>query len=189
MQRPRGDAQKCASFFGVGAPEAVVVGLVAVVIFGPQGLAEAAKSLGKTVRAIKPDLDEFMNTATELKSQVDESLGIDEIKRSFQTTGRSFTDLGTTAVSSTRSSATASGDTASSSSNEASTSGTFFDEDPDIEAKRFAAANMAWGQPAAPASQDRSTAADGSAGLDALSLDELQAELQRRKASKSSIDA
>lgn len=29
-----------ASFFGVGAPEAVVVGLVAVVIFGPQGLAE-----------------------------------------------------------------------------------------------------------------------------------------------------
>lgn len=48
---------------------------------------QAAKSLGKTVRAIKPDLDEFMNTATELKSQVDESLGIDEIKRSFQTTG------------------------------------------------------------------------------------------------------
>lgn len=33
-------AQTQASFFGVGAPEAVVVGLVAVVIFGPQGLAE-----------------------------------------------------------------------------------------------------------------------------------------------------
>jgi mttA/Hcf106 family len=29
-----------ASFFGVGAPEAVLVGLVALVIFGPQGLAE-----------------------------------------------------------------------------------------------------------------------------------------------------
>ena len=33
-------AQVYASFFGVGAPEAVLVGIVALVIFGPQGLAE-----------------------------------------------------------------------------------------------------------------------------------------------------
>ena len=38
-----GTAQVQASFFGVGAPEAVLVGLVALVIFGPQGLAEVSK--------------------------------------------------------------------------------------------------------------------------------------------------
>lgn len=38
-----GAAQVQASFFGVGAPEAVLVGLVALVIFGPQGLAEVLK--------------------------------------------------------------------------------------------------------------------------------------------------
>ncbi len=48
---------------------------------------QAAKSLGKTVRAIKPDLDELMKTGNELKTQVDSSLGIDEIRRSFNTTG------------------------------------------------------------------------------------------------------
>lgn len=34
-----------ASFFGVGAPEALLVGVVALVVFGPRGLAEV-KSLG-----------------------------------------------------------------------------------------------------------------------------------------------
>ena len=29
-----------AAFFGVGAPEAVLVGVVALVVFGPKGLAE-----------------------------------------------------------------------------------------------------------------------------------------------------
>jgi hypothetical protein len=38
--REKGCVGYQASFFGVGAPEAIVVGLVAVVIFGPQGLAE-----------------------------------------------------------------------------------------------------------------------------------------------------
>ena len=40
MTRSGCAAQVQASFFGVGAPEAVLVGLVALVIFGPQGLAE-----------------------------------------------------------------------------------------------------------------------------------------------------
>jgi hypothetical protein len=32
------------SFLGVGAPEALLVGVVALIVFGPKGLAEAAKS-------------------------------------------------------------------------------------------------------------------------------------------------
>jgi mttA/Hcf106 family len=31
-----------ASFFGVGAPEALLVGVVALVVFGPKGLAEVS---------------------------------------------------------------------------------------------------------------------------------------------------
>lgn len=38
-----------ASFFGVGAPEAVLVGLVALVIFGPQGLAEVRVHIMQSV--------------------------------------------------------------------------------------------------------------------------------------------
>lgn len=30
----------CASLFGVGAPEALVIGVVALLVFGPKGLAE-----------------------------------------------------------------------------------------------------------------------------------------------------
>jgi hypothetical protein len=34
-----------ASFFGVGAPEALLVGVVALVVFGPKGLAEVRFNL------------------------------------------------------------------------------------------------------------------------------------------------
>ena len=46
-----------ASIFGVGAPEAVLVGVVALVVFGPRGLAQASPgafaSLGKVVNIQK----------------------------------------------------------------------------------------------------------------------------------------
>lgn len=38
------DLQVVASFLGVGAPEAFLVGVVALVVFGPQGLAEVRSS-------------------------------------------------------------------------------------------------------------------------------------------------
>lgn len=44
------NAQVRASFFGVGAPEAVLVGLVALVIFGPQGLAEVGGAAAVSVQ-------------------------------------------------------------------------------------------------------------------------------------------
>ena len=39
----RGDAQVRASFLGVGAPEAILVGVVALVVFGPKGLAQVRR--------------------------------------------------------------------------------------------------------------------------------------------------
>ena len=41
-QRRRGPQPVQASFFGVGAPEAVLVGVVALLVFGPKGLAQVA---------------------------------------------------------------------------------------------------------------------------------------------------
>ena len=39
----RGAAQVRASFLGVGAPEAILVGVVALVVFGPKGLAQVRR--------------------------------------------------------------------------------------------------------------------------------------------------
>ena len=36
-----------ASLFGVGAPEALVIGVVALIVFGPKGLAEVSERKGR----------------------------------------------------------------------------------------------------------------------------------------------
>lgn len=61
-----------ASFFGVGAPEALLVGVVALVVFGPKGLASAAKSLGSTLRSFAPTLREITSVSQELKSTLEQ---------------------------------------------------------------------------------------------------------------------
>ena len=48
-----------ASIFGVGAPEAILVGVVALLVFGPKGLAQAARGLGQTLRAFQPTIREL----------------------------------------------------------------------------------------------------------------------------------
>jgi hypothetical protein len=40
IRRPNRRSVICASLFGVGAPEALVIGVVALLVFGPKGLAE-----------------------------------------------------------------------------------------------------------------------------------------------------
>jgi TatA/E family protein of Tat protein translocase len=61
-----------ASFFGVGAPEALLVGVVALVVFGPKGLAQAAKSVGSTLRSFAPTLREITSVSQELKSTLEQ---------------------------------------------------------------------------------------------------------------------
>ncbi|XP_062184882.1 sec-independent protein translocase protein TATB, chloroplastic-like isoform X2 [Phragmites australis] len=69
----------CASLFGVGAPEALVIGVVALLVFGPKGLAEIARNLGKTLRAFQPTIRELQDVSREFRSTLEREIGIDEV--------------------------------------------------------------------------------------------------------------
>ncbi|XP_071728663.1 sec-independent protein translocase protein TATB, chloroplastic-like [Rutidosis leptorrhynchoides] len=73
-----------ASLFGVGAPEALVIGVVALLVFGPKGLAEVAKNLGKTLRAFQPTIRELQEVSREFKSTLEKEIGLDELKKPAQ---------------------------------------------------------------------------------------------------------
>ncbi|XP_066349215.1 sec-independent protein translocase protein TATB, chloroplastic-like [Miscanthus floridulus] len=72
----------CASLFGVGAPEALVIGVVALLVFGPKGLAEVARNLGKTLRAFQPTIREIQDVSREFRSTLEREIGIDEVSQS-----------------------------------------------------------------------------------------------------------
>ncbi|PIA49322.1 hypothetical protein AQUCO_01300274v1 [Aquilegia coerulea] len=80
-----------ASLFGVGAPEALVIGVVALLVFGPKGLAEVARNLGKTLRAFQPTIRELQDVSREFKSTLEREIGLDEIPPSVQNTRSSTT--------------------------------------------------------------------------------------------------
>lgn len=75
-----------ASLFGVGAPEALVIGVVALLVFGPKGLAEVARNLGKTLRAFQPTIRELQEVSREFKSSLEREIGLDDIQSSTQNT-------------------------------------------------------------------------------------------------------
>ncbi|KAF5743518.1 sec-independent protein translocase protein TATB chloroplastic [Tripterygium wilfordii] len=75
-----------ASLFGVGAPEALVIGVVALLVFGPRGLAEVARNLGKTLRAFQPTIRELQDVSREFKSSLEREIGLDDISGSAQNT-------------------------------------------------------------------------------------------------------
>ena len=43
--------------FGLGIPEVAIIGLVAVLIFGPKKIPEIGSALGKTIRGFKEEMD------------------------------------------------------------------------------------------------------------------------------------
>ncbi|MGF1589536.1 MAG: twin-arginine translocase TatA/TatE family subunit [Pleurocapsa sp.] len=43
--------------FGLGIPEIAVIGLVAVLIFGPKKIPEIGSALGKTIKGFKEEMD------------------------------------------------------------------------------------------------------------------------------------
>lgn len=149
------------------------------------GLADAAKSVGTALRSFQPTIREVAQISTELKSTLEQEIGLDEIKKEIKGVNSSLQDLPRA-----------------------------FDEkvaavaDPSIEEMRRKSAEMAWSQPkqaegtAAPTqnvpatlSADASPAAPAPAaptaaptastkGLGEMSVEELEAELARRKAAK-----
>lgn len=50
------------SIFGMGLPEMAVIGVIAVVIFGPKKLPELGSSVGKALRGFK---EEMANDSTD----------------------------------------------------------------------------------------------------------------------------
>ncbi|PIN05155.1 hypothetical protein CDL12_22301 [Handroanthus impetiginosus] len=68
-----------ASLFGVGAPEVLVIGVVALLVFGPKGLAEIARNLGKTLRAFQPTIKELQEVSREFKSTLEREIGLDDV--------------------------------------------------------------------------------------------------------------
>ncbi|XP_057427052.1 sec-independent protein translocase protein TATB, chloroplastic isoform X4 [Lotus japonicus] len=73
-----------ASLFGVGAPEALVIGVVALLVFGPKGLAEVARNLGKTLRTFQPTIRELQDVSREFKSTLEREIGLDDISSPTQ---------------------------------------------------------------------------------------------------------
>lgn len=71
-------------FFGVGAPEALLVGVVALVVFGPQGLIEAAKGVASTIRSVQPAIQELTQATTEIRTSITKEVGIDSIQKEFR---------------------------------------------------------------------------------------------------------
>ncbi|CAN4085871.1 unnamed protein product [Withania somnifera] len=80
-----------ASLFGVGAPEALVIGVVALLVFGPKGLAEVARNLGKTLREFQPTIRELQDVSREFKSTLEREIGLDDVRGSVQDTKTSST--------------------------------------------------------------------------------------------------
>ncbi|MEM8829701.1 MAG: twin-arginine translocase TatA/TatE family subunit [Cyanobacteria bacterium P01_G01_bin.19] len=55
--------------FGLGVPEIAVIGLVAILIFGPKKIPEIGSALGKTIRGFKEEMDNPSLEESESKEQ------------------------------------------------------------------------------------------------------------------------
>ena len=173
--RPSGSVATQA-IFGVGAPEAILVGVVALVLFGPKGLAQAAKSLGQVVKSVAPTLRELTDISSDLKSTIEDEIGLKEIRDELESTLSPLSTSSSTSRSGAKPRQAA------------------LEEDPDIEAKRAASMKAAWGasesEPedagsaaeAAPAAA--AGAGAGTSAVDGLSTEELERIIAARKASQ-----
>ena len=66
--------QSRAAVLGVGTPEAAVVGVVALTVFGPKGLAEVARNVGRTVRAFQPTIRELQRVSRDFRDTLEQEL-------------------------------------------------------------------------------------------------------------------
>ncbi|NEO13665.1 MAG: twin-arginine translocase TatA/TatE family subunit [Moorea sp. SIO4G2] len=55
--------------FGLGWPEVMIIGVVAVVIFGPKKIPEIGSALGKTLRGFKDEMNNPTSDAEESQTE------------------------------------------------------------------------------------------------------------------------
>lgn len=227
--------------FGVGAPEALLVGVVALVVFGPKGLAEvciqvplhavvqlwaavgfyanirftlsacaqAAKSLGQSLKGFAPTIRELAGVSNELKQTLEQEIGLDELRRewrdgSLPPSMQSQRDQQPEASSSNRleseqpDSKSADNKPAEKELKEVSEE-MAQQIDPEIEKRRAESARMAWGdtsnssQPLNKSQEPDKSPVDAAAApkvkeskMEGMSIEELEAELARRRAKPTS---
>ena len=84
--RRRGALQRANSLFGVGAPEALVIGVVSLLVFGPKGLADIAKQLGATLREFQPTIRELQDVSREFQDTLRDEIEkpLDEIEKPLE---------------------------------------------------------------------------------------------------------
>jgi TatA/E family protein of Tat protein translocase len=58
----------------------LVIGVVALLVFGPKGLAEVARTLGKSLRAFQPTIKELQQVSREFKATLEQEIGLDELR-------------------------------------------------------------------------------------------------------------
>lgn len=179
--RDRGSEQVQQAVFGVGAPEAILVGIVALVVFGPKGLAEAAKSLGKTVKSFQPTLRELAEVSTDLRSTLEEEIGLDEIKSDFNSIRNPLPPSRRVSNTVQGSVDTLGGEEQLKKMDENSARAV----DPEIDIKRAESINSAWGgePPVQPKVVEAESSSSELTGLSGLSTRELEEELARRSKS------
>ncbi|NET66156.1 MAG: twin-arginine translocase TatA/TatE family subunit [Moorea sp. SIO1G6] len=59
--------------FGLGWPEVMIIGVVAVVIFGPKKIPEIGSALGKTLRGFKDEMNNPTSEAEESQTEQKDS--------------------------------------------------------------------------------------------------------------------
>ncbi len=68
------------NFMGMGVPELIVIGLVAFLLFGAKGMQDGVKSVGKVVRDLKGQSNEFkkmvMDAVDEVETEVNSAIAI-----------------------------------------------------------------------------------------------------------------
>ena len=143
------------------------------------------RSIGDTLKAFAPTIRELTQVSTELKSTLEEEIGLNELREEFQRPLLSTPPKKPAASAATTATTTMESGT-SSLSDITSTMRQVDDSiakalDPEIDRRREEAAKMAWGG-ASPAAAIAGDGQEKGNPLADLSLDELEKELQRRKA-------
>ena len=62
--------------FNLGAPEIMVILLIALIVIGPKKLPDAGKQLARALR-------EFRRVTTDVRADLQEALGVDDLKNAF----------------------------------------------------------------------------------------------------------